>query len=61
MSGNLCRCGAYAGIVAAVRAAASDAGRMTMRAFDYLPVTRVDDAVAGAGRPARAASPAART
>ena len=56
MSGNLCRCGAYANIVA------GDRGGGAMRPFAY---ERAGDAAAAvaavADTPARRSSPAART
>ena len=60
MSGNLCRCGAYPNIVAAIREAGR--GRSAVRPFDY---DRAADVADGgrrlAGDPARRSSPAAPT
>ena len=47
MSGNLCRCGAYPNIVAAIREAAGREGRgVAMRPFEYVRADQVAAAVA---------------
>ena len=56
MSGNLCRCGAYVNIVAAVAEAAA------MRPFEYArPATLAEAADLAAPRRRERTSPAART
>ena len=51
MSGNICRCGAYPNIVAAVRAVA---GSVRMKAFNYERATATEGAIhAGAARGAK--------
>ena len=59
MSGNLCRCGAYAGITEAVLEAAEDPrrhqdGARGMNRFDYVRPTTVTEAVAAASEPGAA-------
>ena len=49
MSGNLCRCGAYTGIVAAVRSVSHEGRRMNP--FTYSRAATVDDAIAGIAQP----------
>ncbi len=60
MSGNLCRCGAYAGITEAVldaqRSMAEPEGS-GMNSFEFVRPATVAEAVAAAARPARPTSP----
>ena len=61
MSGNICRCGAYPNIVAAIREAAAGS-REPMQAFEYSVRPAGIEAAATAAAPtARASSPAAPT
>ena len=57
MAGNICRCGAYTNIVAAVDRARSGAsslseGRRLMQTFNYVKAPSIDKALAGASAPA---------
>ena len=63
MSGNICRCGAYSNIVAAVQdVARPGAGLTRMQPFDYVARPRRRRRARGAARAAaRSSSPAART
>ena len=59
MSGNLCRCGAYAGITEAVleaqrSLATVQAGARRMKTFDYVRPASISDAVAAAAEPGAA-------
>ena len=59
MSGNLCRCGAYAGITEAVLDAVSEDCRnrsdaLRMNNFDYIRPTTIAEAVAAASQPGAA-------
>ena len=60
MSGNLCRCGAYANIVAAIRGRGRDAGR-AVRPFAYDRAADAGRRRAPRRRPERRSWPAAPT
>ena len=59
MSGNLCRCGAYPNIVAAIREVAQER-RRPMRPFEYVRASDVDEAVAHGRPPTRGRLPGRR-